>query len=62
MIFFRKVENPSRCAPESTYTDLELARISTQNLKITIIHGNINLIGELSSRAHFKGNFILIKN
>ena len=31
-------------------------------LEMYIIHRNINLIGELSSRAHFKGNFILIKN
>ena len=33
-----------------------------QNLKITIIHGNVNFIGECSSMAHFKGNFIQIKN
>ena len=33
-----------------------------QNLKITIIHGNVNFIRECSSRAHFKGNFMQIKN
>ena len=33
-----------------------------QNLKITIIHGNVNFIGECSSRAHFENNLMLIKN
>ena len=62
LINFRKVVNPDRRASGKSNRALELNQISTQNLNITIIHGNINFIGELSSRAYFRYNFIFIKN
>ena len=58
LINFQQVVNPDRRASGRSYRALELVQISTKNLNITIIHGNINFIGELSSRAHFKDNFM----
>ena len=35
---------------------------SFKNKRFTIIDRNVNFVGEVSSRAHFKDNFILIKD
>ena len=35
---------------------------SFKNEKITIIDRNVNFVRELLSRAHFKDNFILLKD